>query len=91
MKYNISQNYPNPFNPETKIDFDLPYDSRVSIILYDISGRELMTLVNEQRSAGYYTVQINGNNLGSGIYFYRIIAQGNKQKYFMIKKAMLIK
>ena len=91
MKYNISQNYPNPFNPETKIDFDLPYDSRVSIILYDISGRELMTLVNEQRSAGYYTVQINGNNLGSGIYFYRIIAQGNEQKYFMIKKAMLIK
>ena len=90
-KFDISQNYPNPFNPTTKIDFDLPYDSKVTMKLYDISGREVMTLVNEQRTAGYYTVQMNGNNLSSGMYFYRIIAEGNGQKYVMTKKAILIK
>jgi len=90
-KFEISQNYPNPFNPTAKIDFDLPYDSKVSMKLYDISGREVMTLVNEQKSAGYYTVQMNGNNLSSGMYFYRIIAEGNGQKYVMTKKAILIK
>jgi hypothetical protein len=47
--------------------------------------------VNEQKSAGYYTVQMNGNNLSSGMYFYRIIAEGNGQKYVMTKKAVLIK
>ncbi|HEY5534331.1 MAG TPA: T9SS type A sorting domain-containing protein [Ignavibacteria bacterium] len=90
-KYDISQNYPNPFNPTAKIDFDLPYDSKVSMKLYDISGREVMTLVNEQKSAGYYTVQMNGNNLSSGMYFYRIIAEGNGQNFVMTKKAVLIK
>jgi hypothetical protein len=90
-KFDISQNYPNPFNPTAKIDFDLPFDSKVSMKLYDISGREVMTLVNEQKSAGYYTVQMNGNNLSSGMYFYRIIAEGNGQKYVMTKKAVLIK
>jgi len=90
-KFDISQNYPNPFNPTAKIDFDLPYDSKVSMKLYDISGREVMTLVNEQKSAGYYTVQMNGNNLSSGMYFYSIMAEGNGQKYVMTKKAVLIK
>jgi hypothetical protein len=90
-KFDISQNYPNPFNPTTKIDFDLPYDSRVSIRLYDMNGREVMTLVNEQRPAGYYTVQMNGNNLSSGMYFYRIIADGDGQKFVMTKKSVLIK
>jgi hypothetical protein len=90
-KFDISQNYPNPFNPTTKIDFDLPYDSRVSIRLYDMNGREVMTLVNEQRPAGFYTVQMNGNNLSSGMYFYRIIADGDGQKFVMTKKSVLIK
>ncbi|HEY5533975.1 MAG TPA: T9SS type A sorting domain-containing protein [Ignavibacteria bacterium] len=90
-KYDISQNYPNPFNPTAKIDFELPFDSRVSIKLYDMNGREMLTLANEQRSAGYYMVQMNGNNLSSGTYFYRIIAEGNGQKFVMTKKAMLIK
>ena len=90
-KYDISQNYPNPFNPVSKIDFSLPFDSRISINLYDLSGREVLTLANEQRPAGYYTVQINGVNLASGVYFYRLIAEGNGQKIIMTKKAMLIK
>ena len=90
-KFDISQNYPNPFNPTTKIDFDLPYDSKVSMKLYDISGREVMTLLNETKAAGYYTVQMNGNDLSSGMYFYRINAEGNGQNYIMTKKAVLIK
>jgi hypothetical protein len=90
-KYDISQNYPNPFNPTTKIDFDLPFDSKVSLKLYDMSGRELLTIVNEQKPAGYYTAQVNAGNLSSGAYFYRIIAEGNGQKYISTKKAVLIK
>jgi hypothetical protein len=90
-KYDISQNYPNPFNPVTKIDFDLPFDSKVSIRLYDITGREIKILVNETKQAGYYTTDFNGSNISSGTYFYRIVAEGNEQKYIMTKKALLIK
>jgi hypothetical protein len=90
-KFNISQNYPNPFNPVTKIDFDLPFDSKVSIRLYDITGREIKTLVNETKQAGYYTTEFNGSNISSGTYFYRIVAEGNGQKFVMTKKAVLIK
>ena len=90
-KYDISQNYPNPFNPTSKIDFDLPYDSKVSIKLYDINGREMMTLVNEQKPIGYYTIQINGSNLSSGVYFYRIIAEGKGHKFVLSKKLILFK
>jgi hypothetical protein len=90
-KFDISQNYPNPFNPTAKIDFDLPYDSKVSMKLYYMSGRELLTIVNEQKTAGYYTVQMIGNNLSSGMYFYRIIAEGKGQNFVMTKKAILIK
>jgi hypothetical protein len=90
-KYDVSQNYPNPFNPVTKIDFDLPFDSKVSIRLYDITGREIKTLVNETKQAGYYTTEFNGSNISSGTYFYRIVAEGNGQKYVMTKKLMLLK
>jgi len=86
-KYDISQNYPNPFNPTTKIDFDLPFDSKVSLKLYDMSGRELLTIVNEQKPAGYYTAQVNAGNLSSGAYFYRFTA-GN---FTATKKMLMIK
>ena len=90
-KYDMSQNYPNPFNPTTKIDFDLPLDSRVSITLYDISGREIKTLVNEQKTAGYYTIQFNSAGLSSGTYFYRIMTKSSAADYIMTKKMVLIK
>jgi hypothetical protein len=90
-KYDMSQNYPNPFNPTTKIDFDLPLDSRVSIILYDISGREIKTLVNDSRTAGYYTVQFSASDLSSGTYFYRIMTKSSGADFIMTKKMMLIK
>ena len=90
-KFGISQNYPNPFNPTTKIDFDLPFDSKVTLKLYDISGREVMTLVNEDRTTGYYTETFNMSNISSGAYFYRINANGGGQNYVMTKKMLMIK
>ncbi len=89
--YSISQNYPNPFNPTTKIDFELPYDGKISILLYDISGREVGKLVNEVMTAGYHTIQFNGSNLSSGMYFYRITANGGGQNFIASKKLILIK
>jgi len=87
--YKLSQNYPNPFNPSTKIDYDLPYDGKVSILLYDISGREVANLVNEVKTAGYYTATFNGANLASGMYFYRINATGTANNNFVSTKKMM--
>jgi hypothetical protein len=87
-KYELSQNYPNPFNPMTKIDFQLPMDGKVSLKIFDITGREIATLVNNEfKKADYYTVMFNGSNLSSGVYFYRIVAD----KYVMTKKMVLVK
>jgi hypothetical protein len=86
--FGISQNYPNPFNPLTKIDFDLPIDGKVTIKIYDVTGREVMTIVNNEfKQAGYYTVDFNGSFLASGIYFYRLTAES----YTNVKKMVLIK
>ena len=70
--YSLSQNYPNPFNPMTKINFDLPKQGFVSLKIFDITGREVQTLVNEFQLAGKYTVDFNGSALSSGVYFYRL-------------------
>ncbi|MBS1492850.1 MAG: T9SS type A sorting domain-containing protein [Bacteroidetes bacterium] len=86
-KFNLSQNYPNPFNPATKINFELPRSSNVKLSVYDITGKLASELVNEQRAAGYYTVEFNGSNFASGIYFYRIEAG----EYNATKKMTLVK
>ena len=90
-KFSLSQNYPNPFNPTTKIDFDLPFDSKVNIVLYDLTGREVKTLVNDSRTAGFHTVQFNASDLSSGTYFYRIMTKSAGADYVMTKKMMLVK
>ena len=91
-KFDLSQNYPNPFNPATKIDYQLPADGKVSIRIYDITGREVKTLLNnEQRSAGYYTLDFNGSSMASGVYFYRFIAVSNAKQTIMTKKMVLVK
>jgi hypothetical protein len=90
-KFNLSQNYPNPFNPTTKIDYDLPSDSKVSIKVYDIMGREIMSLVNASQTAGNYTVQLNATNIASGVYFYRLIASSNGTDNVITKKMNVIK
>jgi len=71
-EFSISQNYPNPFNPITKINFALPKQGFVTLKIYDITGKEIQTLVNEVKQAGYYSVDFNGSSLSSGIYFYRL-------------------
>ena len=90
-KYDLSQNYPNPFNPVTKINFELPFDSKVKMIIYDVTGREIKTMVNEVRTAGYYTIVYDGSDISSGIYFYRIIANANGKDYISTKKMAIIK
>jgi len=71
-KYSINQNFPNPFNPNSKIRFQIPELSFTKLIVYDVLGREITILVNEQLKAGVYEVNFNGINFPSGIYFYRI-------------------
>jgi hypothetical protein len=70
----LSQNYPNPFNPMTTIKYDLPKDARVTLTIYDLLGRRVATLVDEEQRAGYRSVAWNGANVASGVYLYRIQA-----------------
>ena len=90
IEYSLSQNYPNPFNPVTKINYELPKDGKVKLVIYDILGREIKTLANEIKQAGKYTVEFNGSQLASGVYFYRIQVEGGKS-YTAVKKMVLIK
>jgi len=86
----LSQNYPNPFNPVTKIDFDIPKDANVKITIFDMSGREIRTLVKEFKTAGYYTVQFDASGISSGAYFYRLMTDGDI-KSVITKKLVLVK
>ena len=90
--YSLSQNYPNPFNPVTKIDFELPFDSKVKMVLYDILGREVKVLVpNELKQAGFYSLEINALNLASGTYFYRMVANSQNKDFVFTKKMVVVK
>jgi hypothetical protein len=71
-RYSLEHNYPNPFNPTTTIKFALPKDGYVKLKVYDIMGREVKVIVNEVKQAGYYSVDFDGSNLASGVYFYRL-------------------
>ena len=86
-EYSISQNYPNPFNPITKIKFALPQNAMTKIIIYDLLGREVQTLINNELRAGYHEINFDGGNFHSGVYFYRIQA-GN---FIQTKKMILMK
>ena len=85
--YVLSQNYPNPFNPATKIRYQLQNESKVVIKIYNMLGSEVMELVNEQKEAGIYEVEFNANNLSSGTYIYKIIADN----FIQAKKMILLK
>jgi hypothetical protein len=85
--FSLDQNYPNPFNPVTTIKYGLPKDVKVSIVVYDMLGREVMKLANEYQKAGYHQVEFRGDRLASGTYFYRLIAGD----FTSIKKMVLIK
>ncbi|OQY73810.1 MAG: hypothetical protein B6D44_06160 [Ignavibacteriales bacterium UTCHB2] len=85
--YSLLQNYPNPFNPITTIKYSLPKVSDIKIIIYDILGREVATLVNEQQQPGNYEVKWDASNISSGIYFYQL----KTEKYVDTKKMILLK
>jgi hypothetical protein len=85
--YALDQNYPNPFNPTTTIEFALPQQGKVSLVVYDILGRAVAQLVNKDLSAGYHKVNFNASQLASGVYFYRIEAGD----FVSVKKLMLLK
>lgn len=86
-RYSLEQNYPNPFNPSTAIKYQLPENSFVKLIVFDALGREIKTLVNENKPAGNYEISFDGMNLSTGVYFYKIEAGS----FAEVKKMMLIK
>jgi hypothetical protein len=90
--YGLENNFPNPFNPQTKIQYSLPENAKVHLSVYDILGRQVAELVNEELGAGYYEKTFTGSNLSSGIYFYRIDAQAQgKRTFSQVKKMLLLK
>lgn len=86
-KFSLSQNYPNPFNPVTKIKFQIPKSSNTKITIFDILGKEVMTLVDEKVNPGTYEFNFDGSKLASGIYFYNLTADN----YIITKKMILVK
>ena len=94
LEYELSQNYPNPFNPVTTISYSIPKTSFVTLKVYDVLGREAAVLVNQEKPAGKYKTQFNGNGLASGIYFYKLTASpvdGLSSKFSQVKKIILLK
>jgi hypothetical protein len=90
--FSLSQNYPNPFNPSTTIKYELPGAANVKLIVYNMLGEIVTTLVNEQKPAGTYTVQFDGSGLSSGVYFCRFYAKGESGKEFSkVMKMMMLK
>jgi hypothetical protein len=85
--YRLHQNYPNPFNPSTTISFSLPSKSFVTLKVFDLIGREVATIVNEELPPGNHTKQWNADNLSSGVYFYRLQADSFTQT----KKLVLLR
>ncbi|MEO8664468.1 MAG: T9SS type A sorting domain-containing protein [Ignavibacteria bacterium] len=79
LTFNLSNNIPNPFNPVTKINFEIADGGNVKLTIYDITGREIKTLINEFKSAGSYDLNFDGSNLASGIYFYTLETKNFKQ------------
>jgi hypothetical protein len=86
-EYSLSQNYPNPFNPTTSIEYTVPKESYIKIIVSDVLGRKIKTLVDEKKSVGSYTVQFDGNDLSSGMYFYQL----QTKEFTQTKKLLLMK
>ena len=91
-EFALDQNYPNPFNPSTKIQFEIPASSRVSLKIYNSLGEEVATLVDNIMNAGTHSVEWNGKNhfnstVASGVYFYRLTAEN----FVQTKKMLMIK
>ncbi len=85
--YSLSQNYPNPFNPSTVINFSLPVKSFVTIKVYDVNGKEIAELINEEKQMGAHSIEFKGTNLSSGVYYYKLTAGDFSQ----VRKMILVK
>jgi len=85
--FHLNQNYPNPFNPTTTIEFSLPEVSTIQLELYDVLGKQVLTIAQGMYDAGAHRIVFNGSNLASGIYFYKLQAG----KYFAVKKLTILK
>ena len=85
--FELFQNYPNPFNPTTNIRFSLPTDTHVSLRVYDVRGREVVTLVEDDLQAGFHDVMLDAHMLSSGVYSYRLVTSDEVQ----IRKLLLLK
>ena len=88
--FTLSQNYPNPFNPSTIITYQIPNDGIVRLDIFDVMGRMLTTLVNEEKSVGQYSVPFDGSQFTSGIYFYRINVLTRDGKSFSQTNKMIL-
>ena len=93
--YSLKQNYPNPFNPNTRIEFSLPMESNVKLVIYNILGQEIIRLADNQMSAGNHSISWNandegGNKLTSGIYLYKLTASGINGNEFQDTKKMIL-
>lgn len=86
-KFNLYQNYPNPFNPVTNIRFEIPSKVNVKLVVYDVLGKEVKTLVNSKLNAGVYETGFDAGSLSSGVYFYRLDAG----EFSAVKKMMVLK
>ena len=85
--FNLEQNYPNPFNPSTNISYTIPNESQVSLVVYDIMGKQVVELVNNKQPAGDYNVNFDAASLASGTYFYKLTAG----EFISVKKMVLLK
>jgi hypothetical protein len=92
-EYNLAQNYPNPFNPSTAIQFSLKSPSSVTLEVFDVLGRKVVTLVNEQKSAGMHTVRWDASRVSSGLYFYKInvVGENGRMEYQKTLKMLVMK
>jgi len=86
-EFNLAQNYPNPFNASTNIKYTIPKGSYVKIVVYDILGRKLKTLINGEKSEGTFIIQLSANDLSSGVYYYQL----QTKEFIQTKKLILIK
>ncbi|MBZ0201686.1 MAG: T9SS type A sorting domain-containing protein [Ignavibacteria bacterium] len=89
--FDLKQNYPNPFNPSTTISFDIAQTGFAKMVVYDILGREIAVILNENVTAGQYKVNYNASGLPSGVYIYKLTVSNNNSTWSAVKKLMLVK
>lgn len=91
--YILMQNFPNPFNPTTIIRYALPYESRVSLKIYDLVGKQISEPLNKIQNAGFHNITFQSANLASGVYFYRIdaVAADGQRKFTSTRKMIILK